>query len=57
MEGQSNGINKGFQKATGDIIAWLNSDDYYFQGVLSRVAQEINPQKKTLCGYWEGVFK
>ncbi|AFZ46689.1 glycosyl transferase family 2 [Cyanobacterium stanieri PCC 7202] len=45
-QGQSNGINKGFQKATGDIIAWLNSDDYYFQGVLSRVAQEINPQKK-----------
>lgn len=45
-QGQSNGINKGFQKATGDIIAWLNSDDYYFQGVLSRVAQEIKPQKK-----------
>jgi glycosyltransferase involved in cell wall biosynthesis len=27
--GQSHAINKGFCKATGDIIAWLNSDDYY----------------------------
>lgn len=28
-DGQSNAINKGFSKATGTILAWLNSDDYY----------------------------
>ncbi len=27
--GQSHAINKGFQKATGEILAWLNSDDTY----------------------------
>jgi glycosyltransferase involved in cell wall biosynthesis len=27
--GQSNAINKGFQKATGDILAWQNADDIY----------------------------
>ena len=27
--GQSDAINKGFGKATGKIIAWINSDDYY----------------------------
>jgi len=27
--GQSNAINKGFQLVKGDIIGWINSDDYY----------------------------
>lgn len=29
-EGQGDAVNKGFLNATGDIIAWINSDDYYF---------------------------
>jgi hypothetical protein len=27
--GQSHAINKGFERATGEILAWLNSDDMY----------------------------
>lgn len=30
-------MNKGLQKATGDIIAFLNSDDWYENGALERV--------------------
>lgn len=36
--GQSNAINKGLKRATGDIIAYINSDDYYLDGAFQRVA-------------------
>ena len=37
-EGQSNAINKGLEKCTGDIFNWLNSDDYYEPFALYAIA-------------------
>jgi GT2 family glycosyltransferase len=37
--GQSNAINKGFERATGEILGWLNSDDWYHPGALKAVAE------------------
>ena len=36
--GQSDAINKGFLSATGDLVGWLNADDYYLPGGLEAIA-------------------
>ncbi len=38
-KGQAEAINKGFQRAGGEIIGWLNSDDTYQPGVLREVVE------------------
>jgi glycosyltransferase involved in cell wall biosynthesis len=36
--GQSEALEKGFAKATGEIAAWINSDDYYEEDCFFKVA-------------------
>lgn len=38
-KGQSDAINKGLQKATGDVFNWLNSDDVLEKGALHEVGK------------------
>jgi glycosyltransferase involved in cell wall biosynthesis len=40
--GQSDAINKGFSKCTGEIINWVNSDDYLLPGSLSFIATNFD---------------
>lgn len=36
--GQSQALNEGFEKASGDWIGWQNSDDFYYPGAFWHVA-------------------
>jgi len=44
-KGQSDGLNKGFNLTTGDIVTWVNSDDLLEPGALFRVAQSFTADK------------
>jgi glycosyltransferase involved in cell wall biosynthesis len=50
--GQADAINRGFARATGDILCWLNSDDMFMPGVVPRVVRafEEHPEADFVYG-------
>lgn len=50
--GQSDALNKGFRKATGEIIGWLNADDLYLPNCFYSVANSFkeHPESDVLYG-------
>jgi len=50
--GQAYAINKGWRRATGSILAWLNTDDTYRPGALAAVAAAYrrHPEAGLFCG-------
>lgn len=46
--GHADGVNQGFSKARGEIVAWLNSDDvYYSKDVITSVVTNFLQRPKT----------
>lgn len=37
--GQADAINQGFARCTGEIFAWINSDDFYLKGAFQKAAE------------------
>jgi glycosyltransferase involved in cell wall biosynthesis len=46
-KGQTDAINKGLRRATGEILAYLNSDDYYVPGAFKAVADHFRSRPES----------
>ncbi|MGI5867990.1 MAG: glycosyltransferase [Kiritimatiellia bacterium] len=55
-KGQTDAINKGLRLATGDVVCWLNADEYYLPGALSKVAKAFEQNPKADFIYGEPLF-
>ncbi len=54
-DGMTDALIKGFKMATGEILAWLNSDDNYVEGALSYVAEMYSTHEFDFL-YGDGYF-
>ena len=53
---QTDAINKGLRRATGDVVAWLNADEYYLPGKLALVAAAFAKHPDADFLYGEPLF-
>jgi glycosyltransferase involved in cell wall biosynthesis len=60
--GQSDAINRGLERASGELATWINSDDLLYKNALARHAPQVGFEKNTVyvgfCAYidQEGKF-
>jgi FkbM family methyltransferase len=55
--GQTNAINLGFKECTGDIVAWINTDDRYVSpGIFARIVELFDTHEDIDVIYGRGRF-
>lgn len=58
-KGQSDAMNKAFAKCTGDIVVYLNADDYFAEGAFKTILEEFakNPSADIVVGKIDVLFE
>ena len=53
-DGMYDAVNRGLRMASGDVLAYLNTDDFYLAGTFSRVADLFarSPTVSMVYGHW-----
>jgi glycosyltransferase involved in cell wall biosynthesis len=54
--GTADALNRGFTKTNGDILAWLNADDYYLPGAVSAAVDSLAANPEVGAVYAEGMW-
>jgi glycosyltransferase involved in cell wall biosynthesis len=54
-KGQAEAINKGLQRAHGEIVAWLNSDDLYMPGSVARAVAAFSTHPEAGLVYGDAL--
>jgi glycosyltransferase involved in cell wall biosynthesis len=52
--GQSDALNRGFARADGDIVCWLNSDDVFLPGTIPAVVEAFRRHPEAQFVYGKG---
>ncbi len=55
-KGQTDAINQGFARASGDILAWLNSDDVLLPGAVSAAVKALETHKNAGMVYGDALL-
>lgn len=50
-KGPTDAINKGLRRATGDVVTWLNADDWYYPQALQRVVEAFAERPDRTLGF------
>jgi hypothetical protein len=52
--GQCDAINEGMRRGRGEIVAWLNSDDFYYPGAVRKAVTALQAEPQAGLVYGEG---
>jgi len=55
-QGQTDAINKGFARASGEVLAWLNSDDTYQPGALAAAVAALRAHPQAVMVYGDARY-